>query len=105
MAIFTTGDNNFSTSKWIVNPTAGLGTHTTIAAALTSASSGDTIDITPGTYTENFSLKAGVNITATGADGLTTNLGSGTTASNVIILGSVTANYTGSVTLNGLQLK
>ncbi len=105
MAIFTTDDNNFGTSKWIVNSTAGLGTHTTIASALTSASSGDTIFVMPGTYTENISLKAGVNITATGADGLTTNLGSGTTASNVIILGSVTANYTGSVTLNGLQLK
>jgi len=57
---FTTGDNKFATAKWIVSATAGLGTHTTIASALTSASSGDTIAIKDGTYTENLTLKAGV---------------------------------------------
>ena len=53
---FVTGDNNFSVSKWIVSPTPGQGTHTTISAAITSASSGDTIMIKPGTYNENLTI-------------------------------------------------
>lgn len=53
-----TGDNKFSTYKWIVDPVAGQGTHTTIAAAVASASAGESIWIRPGTYTENFTMKA-----------------------------------------------
>lgn len=37
----------------IVDPTSNYGTHQTIAAAIAAASSGDTIFIRPGTYTEN----------------------------------------------------
>ncbi len=55
--------NSYGTAKWVVNPVAGIGTHTTIGAALASASSGDTIFITPGTYTETLTLVAGVNLT------------------------------------------
>jgi pectin methylesterase-like acyl-CoA thioesterase len=56
--------NNYGPAKFIVSSSAANGTHTTIAAALTSASTGDTIFIRPGTYTENLTLKAGVNLTA-----------------------------------------
>lgn len=90
------GTNTFTTAKWIVSATASDGTHTTIASALTSATSGDTIFIRPGTYTENITLVAGVNITAYGGDGFTP---------NVIILGNTTASYNGTVTLTGIQLK
>lgn len=64
----TTGAGNTVTviskteAVWIVDSTASEGTQTTIAAALTAASSGDTIFIRPGTYTENITLKAGVSI-------------------------------------------
>jgi hypothetical protein len=92
----TTGDNNFNTTKWIVNKTAGLGTHTTIASALTSASSGDDIYIMPGTYTESPGLKAGVNLIAYNTDGY-----SGT----VIIKGTCTAGFNGTANITGCQLQ
>ena len=59
--VYRTSDNNFATAKWIVDPTPGQGTHTTIASAIASASSGDIIAIRPATYTENLTLKNGVN--------------------------------------------
>jgi hypothetical protein len=93
---FTTGDNNFGTAKWIVDATAGQGTHTTIASALTAASSGQTIFIRPGTYTENLTLKAGVNLVAYLGDSYTP---------NVTIVGKCTFTGAGTVTLSGLYLK
>lgn len=91
--------NTFTTAKWIVSATASDGTHTTIATALTSASSGDTIFIRPGTYTENLTLKAGVNLTAFGSDSSL----NGT--ANVIISGTCTLTSAGSVTISGIQLQ
>jgi hypothetical protein len=91
--------NTFTTAKWIVSPTASDGTHTTIASALTSASSGDTIFIRPGTYTENPTLKAGVNLTAFGSDGSLNGIG------NVIINGTCTLTTAGTVTISGIQLQ
>ncbi len=84
------------TAKWVVNATANLGTHTTIASALTSASSGDTIFITPGTYTENITLKAGVNIVAFTVDGQTP---------NVTIVGKCTATFAGTCSISGIRLQ
>lgn len=56
-------------ARIIVDPVAGRGNYTTIQAAINAASSGMTILIKPGTYTENLTLKAGVNLTAfTGDD-------------------------------------
>lgn len=94
-----TADDIFGVAKWIVDPTAGSGTHTTIASALTSASSGDTIFIRPGTYTENLTLKAGVNLTAFGSDSSLNGTG------NVIISGNATLSTVGSVTISGIQLQ
>lgn len=93
---FTTGDNNYSVAKWQVNPTAGLGTHTTIATALTSASSGDTIFIMPSTYTENLTLKAGVNLVAFVPDGNTP---------NVTIVGKLSCSYSGTACISGIRLQ
>jgi len=91
--------SGFNTAKWIVSATAGQGTHTTIAAALTAASSGDTIFIRPGTYTENPTLKAGVNLTAFGSDSSLNATG------DVIISGTCTLTTAGSVTISGIQLQ
>ena len=88
--------NTFGTARWIVDPTASQGTHTTIAAALTSASSGQTIFIRPGTYTENLTLKAGVNLVAYTADAM---------QPNVTIVGKATFSTTGTVNLSGLCLQ
>lgn len=96
MATIQTGDDLFGVAKWIVDPTAGAGTHTTIGAALTSASSGDTIFIRPGTYTENPTLKAGVNLSAFTDDGLTP---------IVIINGTCSYSSAGTVSISGINLQ
>lgn len=88
-------DNKFGVARWIVDPVSGLGTHTTIASALAAASSGETIFIRPGTYTENLTLKAGVNL-----------VGFPQFRNEVVtILGTLTASYNGNVTLANLQLQ
>jgi len=84
------------TAKFIVDPTQYYGTHQTIAAAITAASSGQTIFIRPGTYTENLTLKAGVNLTAFECDALTP---------NVTIVGNATATFAGTATLSGIRLQ
>lgn len=99
MAERQTFANKFGCAKWIVDATAAVGTHTTIATALTSASSGDTIFIRPGTYTENLTLKAGVNLTAFGSDSSLNGTG------KVIISGTCTLTTAGSVTISGIQLQ
>lgn len=88
--------NTFTTAKFIVSATASDGTHTTIASALTSASSGDTIFIRPGTYTENLTLKAGVGLAAFTGDSDTP---------NVTIIGNSTFTASGSVTISNIRLQ
>jgi len=88
--------NTFGCAKWIVSADATQGTHTTIATALTSASSGDTIFIRPGTYTENPTLKAGVNLTAFTCDDDTP---------NVTISGKCTFTAAGSVSISNIRLQ
>ncbi len=90
--------NNYGPAKFIVSANTYEGTHTTVASALTSASSGDTIFIRPGTYSENLTLKAGVNLTAYGSDSSLNGTG------GVIISGKCTFTATGSVTISGIQL-
>lgn len=88
--------NTFGTAKWIVSSDATQGTHTTIASALTSASSGDTIFIRPGTYTENLTLKAGVNLAAYPADAFTP---------NVTIVGKCSFSSAGTATISNIKLQ
>lgn len=87
--------NPMSSSRWIVDALGFNGTHTTIASAITSATSGDTIFILPGTYTENLTLKAGVNLTAYDCDAF----------NNVIISGNCTFTGTGTVNISGIRLQ
>lgn len=74
----------------------GHGDFSTIAAALTAASSGQTIFIRPGTYTENLTLKAGVNLAAFTGDSLTP---------NVTIIGKLTFTAAGTVSISGIRLQ
>jgi hypothetical protein len=82
-------------AKWIVDPVAGNGTHTTITSALASASAGEDIFIRPGTYTENITAKAGVNLIAWDPD----------LVGNVTLNGRITCNITGTVNFSGLRLQ
>jgi len=93
------GYRNYATAVSHIVDTNGQGDFTTIAAALTAASSGQTIFIRPGTYTENPTLKAGVNLTAFGSDASLD--GSG----KVIINGKCTFTAAGSVTISGIMLQ
>lgn len=90
------GYRDYSTAKGHIVDSTGHGDFTTIAAALSAASSGQTIFIRPGTYTENPTLKAGVNLAAYDCDALTP---------NVIINGKCTFTTAGTVTISGIQLK
>lgn len=59
-----TNASGFSAASITVSPIAGQGNFTTITAALAAAVSGQDILIKAGTYTENLTLKAGVNLVA-----------------------------------------
>lgn len=85
-------------AKWIVNPagsSAGAN-QTTIAAALAAASAGDTIFVMPATYTENLTMKAGVNLVGFNGDQL---------IANVLIVGKITASFSGQASISGIRLQ
>lgn len=91
-----TSDNKFSTAKFIVNPTAGLGTHTTITAALAAAASGDYVLVTQGTYTENPTLPAGVTLSGMPGAG---------DAPSTTVVGTITMTAAGSSAISNLNLR
>lgn len=82
--------------KFIVGDTANGANYSTIAAALTAASSGDTIALQPGTYTENLTLKAGVDIVGLQPDPSTP---------NVTIIGKLSASFSGTCTIASVRLQ
>ena len=88
--------NNYGTAKFIVSASAANGTHTTIQAAITAATSGDTVFIRDGSYTENLTLKAGVNLTAFGGSSETP---------NVTIIGNATLSAAGTVSISNIRLQ
>jgi len=83
-------------AKWIVDPVLGSGTHQTITAAYNDASAGDTIFVRPGTYTENPTVKAGVNLTAFTCDAYTP---------NVTLVGTLSFSTAGTSSVSGIALK
>lgn len=99
MGTINTADNLFGVAKWIVDPVAGSGTHTTISGAITDASAGDTIFIRPGTYTENITVSKKLYFTTF------TSTIQGGTGFSVILNGSITMS-TNSVTaaFTGIQI-
>jgi hypothetical protein len=94
MATQANAINYFSPAKWVVSKVAGEGTHTTIGAALTAASSGDTIVVMPGTYTENNTITKTINICGYGGDSW----------NNVIVNGTFTVSSAITVALSNMQL-
>lgn len=92
--------NPMSVARWIVDPLSTTanpnGTHTSISDAISAASSGDTIFIMPGTYTETIVLKAGVNLTAFDCDSM---------RPNVTIVGKVTLATAGTVCISGIRFQ
>ncbi len=87
-------------AKLIVNSTSNAGgNYSTIGAAIAAASSGDTIFVMPGntgTYTENFTIPAGIHLTGFVGDELTP---------NVTIIGKITFTAAGTSTITGLRLQ
>lgn len=81
-------ENGFIVSK------DNIGDFTTITDALATATSGITIFIYPGTYTENITLKAGVNLIG---------LPISYDAPSVTISGTTTATYSGDVKCQGIN--
>jgi hypothetical protein len=90
------GYRNYSVANGFTVDKLGNGDFTTIGAALIAAVSGQTIFIRPGTYTENPTLKAGVNLTAFDCDSYTP---------NVIINGECSFSSAGTVSISGIQLQ
>ena len=88
------------TAKFIVGDTANGANYSTIAAALTEASSGDTIFIQTGTYTENLTLKGGVFLTAFTPDGYSD---TPTSTQNVKIIGKMTMTVAGCAKIANIQ--
>lgn len=84
--------------KFIVGDTSNGANYSTIAAAITAASAGDTIYIQARStaYTENLTLKAGVNLTAFVCDAMTP---------NVKIVGKLSFSSAGTVSISGIWLE
>ncbi len=88
--------SNFSPANIVVAPTVGEGDYTTLTAALAAASPGDTIFVREGTYVEDLTLVAGVNIASLGGEG---------EQGNVTIQGKCSFSGSGTVTIYGLKLQ
>lgn len=92
-------EDRTSTTAFVVDlsSTPGQrGTYNTIQSAITAAPSGATVFIKAGTYIENLSLKAGVNLAAYGNSGFTP---------SVTITGKLSHTTTGVVTISGIKLQ
>jgi hypothetical protein len=90
------GLRDYSTAKGRIVDANGFGDFTTIQAAITAASAGQTIFIRPATYTENLTLKAGVDLVAFFPDGFN---------GNVTIVGKCTFTGSGSVSCSGIRFQ
>lgn len=88
--------NNYGPVKFIVSASAANGTHTTITSALAVASSGDTVWVRDGTYTENFTLPAGILLTAASSAGDTP---------TVTVIGKITMTAAGTSTISNIKLQ
>jgi hypothetical protein len=94
------------TAKFIVGDLARGANYTTVAAAYAAAvtlGAPQTVYLQDGIYTENITGVSGINISSFSCNGLVN--GQGGSTPNVILKGTFTANYTGSVTISGIQLQ
>lgn len=86
------------TTSLVVDPSATVGlrgTYQTITAALAAAVAGQTIFVRPGTYTENITLVAGVDLQAYESSGY---------SRSTVISGTITASFAGRCTISGFEL-
>lgn len=88
--------NTFGVARFVVSADATQGTHTTIQGAINSSSSGDNIYILSGTYTENITPIAGINILGAKGDGVTP---------TVTIIGNLTYTGVGNATISEVRLQ
>lgn len=86
--------NNYGPAKFIVDSNPALGTHTTLASAMSAASSGDTIYLRES-VTEDITLTPGVNIASYNANGQN---------GNVEIVGKITMTGAGLSSISGVRL-
>lgn len=89
------GYRNYSVANGFIVDKAGNGDFTTISSALTAAVSGDTIFVRTGAYTENLTLKDGVDLTAFTGDN---------EIGQVEIIGKCTLSTSGTVTISNIRL-
>lgn len=98
----TASQTDLHTARYIVSSSGTNGTganYTTITAAIAAAQVvgvNATIFIQPGTYTENFTLPANINLVAYIGDALTP---------NVTIVGNITCSDAGSRSISGIRLQ
>jgi hypothetical protein len=90
------GYRNYSVANGLIVDKLGNGDFTTIQAAINAATTGQTIFLRPGTYTENPVLKSGVDLVAFVTDG---------DIPNVIINGACTYSSAGTVGISGIELQ
>lgn len=91
-----TSDNKFGVARWIVDPLPGLGTHTSIQAAINTAIAGETIFIRPDNYTGDLTLKAGVNLCSFECE---------SQDEQVKIIGTVSFSTAGEVSISGIAFE
>ncbi len=94
--ISSTFTASYSPSAFVVSPIVGLGNYTSINAAITAATSGNTVFVKDGTYTEDVILKPGVNISA---------LPGSYETPTVLIIGKMQMTATGTVTVSQVALQ
>ena len=87
---------NYATANGFIVAKDGTGDFLTVTTAMAAAVSGNLILIRNGTYTENFTWTAGVDIVAYETEAFTP---------NVTIIGTVTATDAGSRTMSGIRLQ
>ncbi len=89
----------FGAARWVVSSDATQGTNTTIASAITSATTlggNQTIALRPGNYTEDFTWPENINLVAYNADALTP---------NVTIIGKITCTSAGTRSASGIRFQ
>jgi len=92
MTTIVTGDHIWGTTDFLVDPVLGRGTHQTIQAAITAASSGKNVFVRAGTYTEDITHKDGVNVFAYDSDaryGTTEIIGKNSISSGVVMISGI----------------